>query len=148
MFALSVFSMVLAWLMDKGSAFVFTFLLCLLSAAVVPCSGGRRFSFSLGAPACPASAAFGWGVSSNSGQSELAPRVEGLQAKAVPFQPSYKGRGGVVRGECSAPPPRLILFEHCLTHFISANMKWGFHSIPFPACCQLFQTRWAQEIKL
>lgn len=51
-------------------------------------------------------------------------------------------------GEVALPSGWFCLSTALHISFISANMKWVFHSIPFPACCQLLQTRWAQEIKL
>lgn len=84
MYALLVFSVILAWLMGKG--FVFALLVCLLSAPIVPHSGGRRFPLPLGAPVWLLQLPFG-GLSTNSGQGELT-LSGGVAGKAGPFQSS------------------------------------------------------------
>lgn len=104
------FPAVLAWLMNKSPAVAFASFNSLLCAPSSP------------APWCsslPVSAACWLGRQQN--QSAPALRAEGLQAKLSSSSHLKKGRGGVLRGECSGTPPRLTLLQHCRTHFFYFN---------------------------
>lgn len=117
MFALSLLSVVLAWMMGGGSAFVFAFLLHLLHAPIVPRCRGQMVPPSLDAPAWLLQLPFVWGMSSNHGQQVPTLRVEGLQAKPSPG----KGSGGW--GEAALLPGWFYLRTALHISFISANMK-------------------------
>lgn len=80
--------MALAWLMDKGSVFVFAFLLCLLSAPIVSHSGGQTIPLLPWCSSLPASAAFWLGGELQQWAVRASTESGGAAGKAIPFRSS------------------------------------------------------------